>query len=105
MLNFVESRVAINYLVLVLISFTGVLQISAARFQLRSLSLISSRQQPWLGTLLGLGMIIGAYTWFVAATPDMLRPGPAGFEISLLFAIGTLLAALACRLVAILLHR
>jgi hypothetical protein len=98
MLNFVEPRAAVHYFVLVLISFAGVLQIVAARYQLKSLSLVPSRQQTWLGTLLGLTMITCAYVWFIASTPEMFRPGPAGFEISLLFATAAGLALCICRL-------
>lgn len=105
MLNFVEPRVAIHYFVLVLISFMGVLQIVAARHQLRSLSLIPPRRQAWLGTILGLAIIAGGFAWFIVATPEMQRPGLAGFEISLLFTIATLLAVLICRLTAALLRR
>ena len=76
------------------------LQIIAARYQLRSLSLIPSRRQPWLGASLGLTMVTSAFVWFIAATPEMFHPGPAGFEISLLFATAMLLAVLVCRLVA-----
>ena len=97
MLNFVEPRAAVHYFVLVLIGFSGVLQIVAARYQLKSLSLIPNRWPAWLGTLLGPTMITSAFVWFIVATPEMFRPGPAGFEISLLFATATLLAALMCR--------
>lgn len=48
-------------------------------------------------------MIIGAFVWFTAATPEMLRPGPAGFEIGLLFITAVLSALLICRLAAALL--
>lgn len=105
MLNFVEPRVAVHYFVLVLIGFTGLVQIAAARYQLKSLSLVPSQEQQWPGTLLGLAMILFAFTWFVIATPEMLLPGPAGFEIGLLFSTATVLALCICRLTAALLRR
>lgn len=105
MLNFVETQVALHYFILVLFSFGGMLQIIAAHYQLKGLALLPIRWQPWAGTLLGLGMISSACACFVATTPKMLRPGPAGFEISLLFVAGSLLALLTCRLTALLLRR
>jgi len=105
MLNFVEPRVAVHYFVLVLIGFTGVVQIAAVRYQLKSLLLVSSQGQQWPGTLLGLSMITLAFTWFIIATPEMLLPGPAGFEIGLLFSTATVLALCICRLTAALLGR
>lgn len=105
MLNFVDPRLAFHYFVLVLISFVGVLQIVAARYRLKNLSLVPSRWQPWPGILLGLAMITGSFGWFIAATPEMLRPGPAGFEIGLLFTTATGLALLTCRLAAALLRK
>ena len=105
MLNFVEPRVAIHYFVLVLVSFVGVLQIVVARYQLTSLSLVPTRRQPWAGVLLGVALIIGVLVWFVVATPEMLRPGLAGLEISLLFAAAALLALVICRLTAALFRK
>ena len=105
MLNFVEPRVAAHYFLLVLVSLAGVVQIVAARYQLSTLYLVSSRRQPWLGIVLGLTMIVVAFAWFVAATPEMLRPGPAGFEIGLLFSAASLLALFICRLAAVLLQK
>lgn len=105
MLNFVEPRVAAHYFLLVLVSLAGVVQIVAARYRLSSLSLVSPRRQPWPGMVLGLTMIVVAFAWFVAATPEMLRPGPAGFEIGLLFSTASLLALIICRLTAALLGK
>lgn len=105
MLNFVEPCVAIHYFVLVLISFAGTLQVVVARYQLKSLSLVPLRWQPWLGTLLGLTMITGAFVWFIIATPEMLLPGPAGFEIGLLFTTATAAALVICRLTAALIRK
>jgi len=105
MLNFVDPRVAIHYFVLVLVSFVGVLQIVAAYYQLKNLSLISTGRQPWIGIVIGLFLISGASAWFIAATPGMLHPGPAGFEISLLFITAALLALFICRLTVALLRR
>jgi hypothetical protein len=105
MLNFVEPRVAVHYFVLVWVSFTGVLQIVSARYPLSGLSLVLPRRQPWLGMVLGSAMVVGVFVWFVAATPEMLRPGPAGFEIGLLFSTASLLALIICRLTAALLGK
>lgn len=100
MLNFVEPRVAIHYFLLVLVGFVGVLQIVAARYRRRSLALVPLERGPWVGAMLGSLLILGAFAWFVAATPEMLRPGPAGAELVLLFGAAALLAVLICRLAA-----
>jgi hypothetical protein len=105
MLNFVDPRVAIHYFVLVLVSFVGVLQIAATYYQLKNLLLISTGRQSWIGIFIGLFLISGALAWFIAATPGMLRPGPAGFEISLLFITAALLALFICRFTVALLRR
>ena len=105
MLSFVEPRLAIHYFVLVLVCFAGALQIAAARYQLKNLALVPTRQQPWAGVLLGVVLITGVLVWFVAATPEMLCPGPAGFEIGLLFVTAALLALVICRLTVALLRK
>jgi len=101
MLNFVEPRVAINYFLLVLVSFIGMLQIVAVRYRLKSIMLFPARLRPCLGIFAGLAIIMGAFIWFAAATPEMLQPGPAGFEISLLLLLASLTALLVCRLFAV----
>ena len=100
MLNFGQPPVALHYFVLVLISFAGVLQIVAAHYQLKSLSLLPRQRRPWLGSLLGSVLIVSAFAWFIVATPGMLRPGPAGLEISVLFSTASLLALFICRFTA-----
>ncbi len=100
MLNFVEPRVALHYFLLVLVGFVGVLQIIAAHYRRSNLSLVPPERGPWVGTALGSLLILGAFAWFVVATPEMLRPGPAGAELVLLFGAAALLAVLICRLAA-----
>jgi len=103
MLNFIELRITIHYFVLVLIGFTGVLQVAAARYRLKRFSFVPAGR-PWVGAAFGWAMIVGAFAWFIATTPEMQRTGPAGLEISLLFGSAVLLAVLVSRLVAALLR-
>jgi len=102
MLNFYGPRVAAHYFMLVFVSTVGTLQIVAIRYQLSAWALFPMRGRRQPGVICGLGLLTGAFAWFVATTPEMLLPGPAGFEISLLFSAAVVLALPVCRLGAIL---
>jgi len=97
-LHFVAPRLALHYFLLVFLGSLGVIQIAAAGYGLKRLSLIPAHWPSWYGRAAGQGILGGAFVWFVVSTPEMLRPGPAGLEIGLLFWGAFLMALLICRL-------
>lgn len=100
MLNFVQPRVAVHYFWLVLFGTVGTVQVVAAWYHLPSIKIAPHGWPAWAGLLLGFGVAAAALVWFVVATPGVLRPGPAGFEIAVLFAGATLAGLFFCRLIA-----
>jgi hypothetical protein len=100
MLNFVQPRVAAHYFWLVLLGTVGMLQVLAVWYRLRALRLVPRGWSRRAGLCAGLGVTLAAFAWFTVATPGVGRPGPAGFEIGLLFASAALVGLFFCRLVA-----
>jgi hypothetical protein len=87
-----------NYFLLSLLVCLGTLQWAAARHHKPAISLLGRRGLGWPGQVVGLGLIIGGFGWFFAVTPGLFVPGLAGGELSLLFALGCLLAVITARL-------
>lgn len=87
-----------NYFILSFIVCLGTLQWSAARNHKPALSLLGGWGLGRQGQLGGALLVFGAFGWFLAGTPGLLRPGLAGGELSLLFVAGGLAALGVARL-------
>lgn len=92
MLNFINLQLARDYLLFAFLAQTGVLQIIAARRRLVGLSFINYARRPFLGYILGALLILGSYVWFFATHEAIFQPGPAGSELTFLFAAAGVLA-------------
>jgi hypothetical protein len=84
-LNFISPHLAINYFLLAFATIVGALQFVAARHELIGLALIGSARKPIWSYLLSTVLIVGAFVWFFAATPEVFIPGLAGSELAVLF--------------------
>jgi hypothetical protein len=87
-LYFVETYLAIHYLLLVFIVSLGTFQIVATSYGLRGLSLVGRPRWPGWGYGLGGVLIASGFAWFFLSTPNVLSPGPAGAELMLLMGVG-----------------
>ena len=95
MLYFVYRELALGYLLFSFFSALGALQYVAARYHLVGLALLDYSRSRIRGYVLGTVLITGSGLWFfVSQWARILTPGPAGSELTLLFAIGA-----ACALV------
>jgi hypothetical protein len=88
-LYFVETYFATHYLLLTFITSLGTLQLVAARYGWRGLSLVEKPFWSGWGYILGSSLVAGGFTWFFLTTPNLLSPGPAGSELMLLMGLGT----------------
>jgi alpha-beta hydrolase superfamily lysophospholipase len=104
-LNFISPHLAINYFLLALATIVGALQFVAVRHRLIGLSLFIGRaREPIWGYLLAGTLIVGAFAWFFAATPEVFVPGLAGAELVLLFGAAAICALAFTLLVSSILH-
>lgn len=85
MLNFISPHLAINYFLLAFFTILGVLQFVAARHGLIGLSLVGVTRKAAWNYLLAAILIVGAFAWFFASTPEVFRPGLAGSELAIIF--------------------
>ena len=105
MLYFVYQELALGYLLFSFLSALGVLQWVAARYRLVGLALWDYRERRRWGYAIGTLLIAGSATWFFASQwARILTPGPAGSELSLLFAFGAAGALILTFASAALLH-
>ena len=97
MLYALYPMITLNYFILSFIACLGTLQWTAARRQ----DLKPSPLGPWglgfLGSVIGVGLVVGGFSWFFATTPGLFGSGLAGGELSTLFAAGGLSALLVAR--------
>jgi hypothetical protein len=84
-LNFISPHLAINYFLLAFLTIVGALQFVAARHKLVGLALVGTAWRPAWGCLLAVVLIVGAFVWFFADTPEVFVPGLAGSELAFLF--------------------
>jgi hypothetical protein len=91
-LKFVSSYLALSYLAFATIGVIGVLQILAAWRPYAGLALLDYRQKRGWQRAVGPLLIVAAYAWFFGTRREILTPGPAGVELTLLFAGGVILA-------------
>jgi len=84
-LNFISVHLATNYFLLAFVTTVGALQFVAARHRLIGLSFIEVARKHIWGYLLAGALIVGAFAWFFAATPEVFVPGLAGSELAILF--------------------
>ena len=91
MLNFGIVHLARAYLLCAFIAQLGALQIVAAHRRWVGLS-FGDYKRPVLGYTLGSLLIAGAYVWFFTSYEEIFQPGPAGAELTFLFAVAGLLA-------------
>lgn len=92
MLKFVSSYLALSYLTFVAIAVAGLLQTLAAWHPFVGLALVDYRQPSLWKRALGPALIVIAYAWFFGTRREILTPGPAGAELTLLFGGAVLLA-------------
>ncbi len=92
MLNFMIEYLARAYLVCVVVAQLGVLQIIAARRRLIGLAFADYRARPKLGYVIGGTLLVGSYIWFFTTYKAIFQPGPAGAELTFLFAVACILS-------------
>ena len=92
MLNFIDLQLARDYLLFAFLAQTGVLQIIAARRRLLGLSFVSYARRPVIGYIFGAALILVSYVWFFATHEAIFQPGPAGAELTFLFAVAGVLS-------------
>ncbi|MGA9349961.1 MAG: acetylxylan esterase [Anaerolineae bacterium] len=104
MLNFISPHLAINYFLLAFVTIVGALQFVAARHKLVGLNLMGSTRKPIWSYLLATALIVGAFAWFFATTPEVFVPGLAGSELEILFVAAGICALAFTLLVSSALH-
>lgn len=92
MLKFVSAYLALSYLAFSTLVAAGVLQTLAAWRLLAGFALLDYRRRPAWRHAAGPAMIVAAYAWFFGTRRELITPGPAGTELTLLFAGGLALA-------------
>ncbi len=91
--QFGNPDVAPAYLVCAFVVCLGTFQIIAARYGYIGLAWVRPRWQPGGGLGLGVALIIGATALFMdRAHAGIFRPGPAGLELFIVFALALALA-------------
>lgn len=105
MLHFISPHLAINYFLLAFVTIVGALQFVAARHRLAGLTLTGSVRQPVWGYLLALVLIVAAFIWFFADTPEVFIPGLAGSELVFLFGAAGVCAVAFTLFVSSVLHQ
>ncbi|MFQ6057836.1 MAG: alpha/beta hydrolase family protein [Anaerolineae bacterium] len=106
MLNFGTGALAPSYFLFAFLAVLGTLQLVAARHKLIGLSLIGGRRGAIWGYLLGAALLGGAFGWFFTTRwEDIFRPGLAGSELFVLFALASVGAVGFTLLLASLLYR
>jgi fermentation-respiration switch protein FrsA (DUF1100 family) len=92
LLKFVSAYLALSYLAFSTLVAAGALQVVAAWRSLAGLALLDYRRRPAWRHAAGPGLILLGYVWFFGTRRELFTPGPAGTELTLLFAAGVLLA-------------
>lgn len=107
-MNFISPHLAINYFLLAFVIIVAALQFVAARHRLIGLTLTGSvrkRRFAYRGYLLAIALIVVAFVWFFADTPEVFTPGLAGSELVLLFGAAGVCAVAFTLLVSSVFHR
>ena len=104
-LNLISPHLATNYFLLAFVTIVGALQFVAARHKLVGLNLMGSTRKPTWSYLLALTLVVGAFAWFFAATPEVFKPGLAGAELAVLFGAAGICALAFTLIVSSALHR
>jgi dienelactone hydrolase len=91
-LKFVSGYLALSYLAFAALGVAGILQALAAWHPYVGLALLDYRQSSLWKRAVGPGLIVLAYAWFFGTRREILTPGPAGAELTLLFGGAVLLA-------------
>ncbi len=92
MLKFVSSYLALSYLAFAALVATGLLQIIAARGGYAGLAFLDYHRGPRWRRALGPLLIVVGYAWFFGTRRELITPGPAGAELTVLFGGGVFLA-------------
>ncbi len=92
MLKFVSVYLALSYLAFAALVAAGVLQVLAAWRSLAGFALLDYRRRPAWRHALGPALIVVGYVWFFGTRREIITPGPAGAELTILFGGGVLLA-------------
>jgi pimeloyl-ACP methyl ester carboxylesterase len=89
---------------LAFVTIVGALQFVAARHRLIGLTLLGRARKPVWGYLLAIALIVVAFVWFFATTPEVFDPGLAGSELVLLFGAAGICAVAFTLFVSSILH-
>jgi len=92
LLKFVSTYLALSYLAFAALVSAGVLQVLAAWRALAGLALFDYRRRPAWRHACGPLLIALGYVWFFATRRELITPGPAGAELTILFGGGVALA-------------
>lgn len=92
MLKFVSAYLALSYLAFSTLVTAGTLQVLAAWRLLAGFALLDYRRRPAWRHAAGPVTILLSYVWFFGTRRELITPGPAGTELTLLFAAGVALA-------------
>lgn len=92
MLKFVSAYLALSYLAFSALAVAGLLQVLAGWGPLVGFALLDYGRKPTWRRALGPSLIVAAYGWFFGTRREILAPGPAGVELTILFGAGVLLA-------------
>lgn len=92
MLKFVSSYLALGYLAFATLFVAGVFQMLAASRSITGLALLDYRRPGLWRRALGPLLIVAAFAWFFGTRREILTPGPAGLELTLLFGASVVLA-------------
>jgi len=92
LLKFVSAYLALSYLAFSALVTAGVLQVLAAWRSLAGFALLDYRRRPAWRHAAGPAVIALSYAWFFGTRRELITPGPAGTELTLLFAGGVALA-------------
>ncbi len=88
MLYFVYTELAVGYILFSFLSSLGVLQIVAAHERMAGLALFDRARHRMWGYVLGAALIAtSTWAFFASQWWRILTPGPAGAELSLLYAV------------------
>jgi len=94
-LYFIYRDLALGYSLFSFLSALGALQYVAASYHLEGLALLDYSRNRMRGYVLSTVLITGSALWFfVSQWAKIMTPGPAGAELTLLFAIGAACALL-----------
>jgi hypothetical protein len=91
-LKFVSGYLALSYLAFATVVVVGLIQWLAARRSIIGLAFLDYQRAPAWQQALGPSLAILSYAWFFGTRRELITPGPAGLELTVLFGGSVLLA-------------